>query len=77
MPLIVSQFSLQQQTGEYVITIPLKGLALFSTLYSGGTDKYSYTHFQKSQDFALNGGVSLNILIQSCHCHAGRVFISA
>ena len=37
--------SLQQQTGKYVITIPLKGLALFSTLYPGGTDEYSYTHF--------------------------------
>ena len=38
MLLAVSQFSLQQQTGEYVITIPLKFLALFSTLYPGGTD---------------------------------------
>ena len=70
MLLAVSQFSLQQQTGEYVITIPLKGLALFSTLYPGGTDKYSYNHFQNSQDFALSGGVTLNILIQSDHCHA-------
>ena len=43
--LIVSQFSLQQQTGEYVVTIPLTSLALFSTLYPGGTDEYSYTHF--------------------------------
>ena len=77
--LAVSQFSLQQQTGEYVITIPLNGLALFSTLYPEGTDKYSYsyTHFQNSQDFALNGGVSFNILIPRDHCHAGRVLISA
>ena len=73
--LAVSQFSLQQQTGEYVITIPLKGLALFSTLYPGGTEDYCYTHFQNSQVFALSGGVSLKILIQSDHCHAGRVFI--
>ena len=75
MLLAVSQFSLQQQTGEYVITIPLKGLALFSTLYPGGTDEYSYAHFENSQYFALSGGVSLNILIQRDHCHAGRVLI--
>ena len=73
--LAVSQFSLQHQTGEYVITIPLKGLALFSTLYPGGTEEYCYTHFQNAQVFALSGGVSLKILIQSDHCHAGRVFI--
>ena len=58
MLLAVSEFSLQQQTGKYVITIPLKGLALFSTLYPGGTDEYSYAHYLNSQDFALSGGVS-------------------
>ena len=34
----------------------IKGLALFCTLYSGGPNEYSYTHFQNSQDFALSGG---------------------
>ena len=45
MLLAVSEFSLQQQTSEYVIIIPLKGLALLSTLYPGGSDEYSYIHF--------------------------------
>ena len=55
----------------------VKHYSVFSTLYQGGIDEYSYTHFQNSQDFALSGGVSFNILIQRSHCHAGRMFISA
>ena len=76
MLLAVLQFSLQQQKGEYVITIPLKDLALFSTLYPGGAEMNTVTPFFKIlKTFALSGGVTLNILIQSDHCHAGRVFI--
>ena len=56
----------------------VKGLALFSmTLYPGGADEYKYPHFQNLQKFALSGETSFNILIQSDHCHAGRVLIFA
>ena len=31
-------------------------------MYSGGIGEHRYPHFNKSQEFALDGGVTFNIL---------------
>ena len=46
-------------------------------MYPGGFDEYRYPHFQKSQEIALDGGVSFDNLTNSDVCHAGVAFISA
>ena len=58
------------------MSVPLKDLALFSTLYLGGTVEYGYSYFQNYQKFALSGGVSFEILTHSNLRHAVIVFIS-
>ena len=46
-------------------------------LYPWGFYKYRYPHFQKLQEFALDGGVRFDTLANSHDPHADEVFISA
>ena len=56
--------------------IPDNGLAKFIDLYPRGFTEYTYTQFQNSQEFALDGGVIFHILANSNESHADGVFIS-
>ena len=42
----------------------------------GGFDDNRYPHFQTSQEFALDGGVSFNSLSKSNECKVGGVLFS-
>ena len=46
-------------------------------LYPGGFAEYTYSQFQNSQEFALDGGVIFDTLANSNESHADGVFISA
>ena len=46
-------------------------------LYAGGFAKYTYSQFQKSQDFASDGGVIFDTLANNSESHADEVFILA
>ena len=43
----------------------------------GGFAKYTYPQFQKSQEFAVDGGVYFDTLANSNESHAHGAFISA
>ena len=55
--------------------IPENGLTNFIKLYPGGFAEYVYTQFQNSQEFALDGGVIFDILVNSNESNANGVFI--
>ena len=46
-------------------------------LYPAGFAKYKNTQFQNAQEFALDGGVIFDNLVNSNKSHADGVFISA
>ena len=53
------------------------GSAKLLKLYLGGFAQYTYPQFQNSQEFALDGGIFFDILVNSNEFHADGVFISA
>ena len=44
-------------------------------MYPGGFAEYTYPQFQNSQEFALDGGVIFDTLVNSYESHADGVFM--
>ena len=61
----------------YPSSITENGSGKILKLYPGDFAEYAYPQFQNSQEFALDGGVIFDILVNSNEFHADGVFISA
>ena len=61
----------------YLSLITQNGSSKLQKLYPGGFADYTYPQFQNSQEVALDGGVILDILVNSNKFHVDGVLILA